>query len=168
MKQDEGEIDREVLEEGCYYLSELGLPVTRIAAEFGVSTAKVRSMIRSYSRKLRDGRITPGSFDRTFWEDVKKEAEGDVKLTFVSEKGFHHAWKSELRKLDGPALMSIFESSKRFLDMDPNRRFLDFPVPAGYDPLALQREVKRAIEVISSLLKEKWEGEEEEKEKESG
>jgi hypothetical protein len=157
MSQGEGEIDEEVLEEGCYYLSDLGLPVSKIAAEFGIPVARVRSFIRSYSRKLREGSVRPGSFDRAFWEDVKKEAEGDVKLTFVSEKGFHHAWKSELSKLDGHALMSIFESSRRFLDMDPGRRFLDYPVPAGYDPLALQREVKRAIQVVSSLLQEKWE-----------
>lgn len=159
MNQGEGEIAEEVLEEGCYYLSRLGLPVGKIASEFGIPAARVRSLILSYSRKLRKGSVRPGSFDMTFWEDVKREAEGDVKLTFVSEKGFHHAWKSELRKLDGASLMSIFESSKRFLDVDPGKRFLDFPAPAGYDPLALQREVKRAIEVVSSLLHEKWEEE---------
>jgi len=98
-------------------------------------------------------------FDRTFWKEVRAEAEGDTKVTFVSEKGFHHAWRSDLKKLDGPSLMTIYESSKAFLDMDPNQRFLDYPAPKGYDPLALQREVKRAMGIVSSILEEKWEKE---------
>jgi hypothetical protein len=113
-------------------------------------------MIDSYESKLKEGRIVPGDLDRAFWEDVKREAEGDVKLTFLSEKGFHHAWKSELRRLDGPALMSIYESSKDFLGADPNQKFLDYPPPKGYDPLAMDRELRKAVGVIGELLAEKW------------
>ena len=113
-------------------------------------------MAESYSSKLGAGKIKADAFDRTFWEDVKREAEGDVKLTFVSEKGFHHAWKSELAKLDGRGLMSIFESSKDFLNADPNQRFLDYPPPKGYDPLALDREIRKAIQVVGRLLEEKF------------
>ena len=87
---------------------------------------------------------------------MRKEAEGDVKLTFVSDRGFHHGWKSELRKLDGPALMAIYEKSKDFLNTDPNQKFLDFPRPKGYDPLAMDREIRNAVTVISELLAEKW------------
>jgi len=153
------EIDDEVLEEGCYYLFQLGLATERIAAHFETTRDKVETLISSYTNKVKAGKIFPDPFDRTFWEDVKKEAEGDVKLTFVSEKGFHHAWKSELLKLDGTALMSIFESSRDYLGADPNQRFLDFPPPKGYDPLAMEREVRRAVEIISSLLEEKWKSE---------
>ena len=87
---------------------------------------------------------------------MKKDAEGDIKLTFLSDKGFHHAWKSELKKLDGPALMSIYEASKEFLGADPNRKFLDFPAPKGYDPLAMERELRKAVEAVGQLLEEKW------------
>ncbi|MDG6901563.1 MAG: hypothetical protein JRM80_06335 [Nitrososphaerota archaeon] len=151
-----GEIDEEVLEEGCYHLSRLGLDRAQLAAHFEISTAKVGELIAAYEAKLKSGAVSAGEFDRVFWEDVKKEAEGDVKLTFLSDKGFHHAWRSELEKLDGPALMSIYESSKDFLNADPNQKFLDFPPPKGYDPLAMDRELKKAVGVIGDLLSEKW------------
>ena len=151
-----GEMDEEVLEEGCYYLSRSGLSAEQLASHFGVPPSKVEALSKAYESKIRSGLVTPGDFDRVFWEDVKKEAEGDVKLTFLSEKGFHHAWKSELERLDGPALMSIYESSKDFLSADPNRKFLDYPPPKGYDPLAMDREIRKAVGVIEVLLNEKW------------
>lgn len=153
------DISEEVLEEGCYYLSRSGLSAPQLAEYFGVGQERVTALVRSYESKLKSGDVSPGEFDAAFWEDVKKEAEGDMKLTLLSEKGFHHAWKSELRRLDGPALMSIYESSKDFLGADPNQKFLDFPPPKGYDPLAMDREVRRGVEVIGELLAEKWESE---------
>lgn len=152
----ENDVGEDVIEEGCYYLSKLGMGGPEIAAHFELTPSKVAGLVRSYSSKLKSGKVTSAEIDRVFWEDVKKEAEGDVKLTFVSEKGFHHAWKSELRKLDGGALMSIYESSKDFLGTDQNQKFLDYPPPKGYDPLMLDREVKKAIGVVEELLQEKW------------
>ncbi|MDV3292727.1 MAG: hypothetical protein LYZ70_00470 [Nitrososphaerales archaeon] len=151
-----GEVDDEVLEEGCYYLSELGLTSGQIAGHFDVGEPEVRKLAASYASKLKSGRIVADPFDKTFWDDVRKEAEGDVKLTFVSAKGFHHSWKSELGKLDGRALMSIYETSRDFLSADPNQKFLEYPPPNGYDPLALEREVRKAVEVVGSLLEDKW------------
>ncbi len=159
----ESEIDEMILEEGCYYLSEMGLSHSEIAHRFETTEAKVRKLVEAHGRKLKSGKVRPSEFDRTFWEDVKKEAEGDVKVTFVSEKGFHHAWKSELRKLDGSALMSIFEASKDFLGTDQNQKFLDYPAPKGYDPLVLDREVRKAVGIVSELLDEKWKQEKSEK-----
>ena len=153
--QDE-EVSEDVLEEGCFYLAQMGLNAEQLAAHFEVSPARAAALSKSYEAKISSGKVTPGEFDRTFWEDVKKEAEGDMKLTFLSEKGFHHAWKSELRKLDGAALMSIYESSKDFLNADPNRKFLDYPPPKGYDPLAMDREIRKAVGAIEELLQEKW------------
>lgn len=158
MPSSDAEISEDVLEEGAYHLKGLGLTEGQIAAHFEVTPDRVSSLIRSYAAKLKSGDVSPSEFDRVFWEDVKKEAEGDVKLTFLSDKGFHHAWKSELRKLDGPPLMSIYEASRDFLGADPNQKFLDYPPPKGYDPLAMDREVRKAVEVIGDLLSEKWEG----------
>ena len=152
----QGEVAEEVLEEGCYYLSKLGLSAKELAAHFEVSPAKAAALSKSYDSKLKAGKVTPGDFDRVFWEDVKKEAEGDVKLTFLSDKGFHHAWKSDLKRLDGPGLMSIYESSRDFLNADPNQKFLEYPPPKGYDPLAMDREIRKAVGVIEELLEEKW------------
>lgn len=149
-------ISEEVLEEGCYYLLDLGLTPEAIAARFEISPSKASSLARSYGSKLRSGETSPSEIDRVFWEDVKKEAEGDVKLTFLSEKGFHHAWKSELKKLDGPTLLSIYEASRDFLGSDPNQKFLEYPPPKGYDPLAMDRELRKAVEIIGELLADKW------------
>lgn len=151
-----GDVDEGVLEEGCYYLSQLGMSADRISAHFELSAGEVSRLVASYSSKVASGAVMPDPFDRTFWEDVAREAEGDAKLTFVSDKGFHHAWKSELAKLDGGALMTIFEASKDFLNTDPNQKFLDYPAPKGYDPLALDREVRKALEVVGRLLEEKF------------
>ncbi len=153
------EISKEILEEGCYHLSKLGLTDVQIAEHFETEPKAVTRHVKSYMSKLKSGVVVPGDFDRTFWEGVKKEAEGDVKLTFVSERGFHHSWKSELARLDGRALMGIYESTKDFLNLDQNQKFLDFPPPKGYDPLALDREVRKAVGIIEVLLGEKWKSE---------
>lgn len=150
------DVSEEVLEEGCYHLSHLGLTAEKIAAHFETSPARVAKLVKSYESKLKTGKVVAGEFDRVFWEDVKREAEGDVKLTFLSERGFHHAWRSELRRLDGQALMSIYESSRDFLSADPNQKFLDYPPPKGFDPLAMDREMRKAVGVIGELLSEKW------------
>ena len=161
-KQDD--MSEEVLEEGSFHLSRLGLSNEEIAAHFETTPDRIESLIASYSEKLATGKVSEGEFDRVFWDDVRKEAAGDVKLTFLSDKGFHHAWKSELMRLDGRALMSIYEASKDFLSADPNEKFLDFPPPKGYDPLAMDRELRKALEIIGEMLSEKWN---EEKEKDS-
>lgn len=150
------EISGEVLEEACYYLQELGLTSAQVASRLEITSAKASRLAKAYASKLKSGKVAPDEFGRAFWEGVKKESEGDVKLTFVSDKGFHHSWMSELRRLDGPTLMSAYESSKDFLGSDPNQRFLDYPAPKGYDPLALEREVRKAVEKIGVLLEEKW------------
>jgi hypothetical protein len=123
------EISEEVLEEGSYHLFRLGLTNEQIAEHFETTPSKVACLIDSYETKLKSGKVTTEAIDHVFWEDVKKEAEGDMKLTFLSDKGFHHAWKSELVKLDGQALMSVYEASKDFLNADSNQRFLDYPPP---------------------------------------
>ena len=152
----DSEISREILEEGCYYLSQLGLTDDQIGRHFETPPSEVAKMVSSYSSKLKSGQVASGEIDKVFWERVKKEAEGDMKLTFVSDKGFHHAWKSDLQRLDGRALMSIYEASRDFLAADPNQKFLDFPPPKGYDPLAMDREVRKAVDVLGELLEKKW------------
>jgi len=153
------DVSDEILEEGCYYLSQLGLTIEQISVHFEITPERAAALAKSYESKLGSGKVSAGDFDRVFWEDVKKEAEGDVKLTFLSHKGFHHAWKSELSKLDGTALMSIYEASKDFLSADPNQKFLEYPPPKGYDPLAMDRELGKAVGVIGELLGEKWKSE---------
>jgi hypothetical protein len=146
------EIDDDVLEEGSYYLSKLDLGVGAIAERFEISPKQVLGHKTRFEEKLKKGDAIETSSDLEFWRNVKQEAEGNIKVTFVSEKGFHHSWRSDLEKLDGPALFEIFESCKHFLNLDPNSRFLEYSPPKNYDPLAMQREVSRAVVVISSIL----------------
>jgi len=150
------EVSQEVLEEGCYHLSKLGLPKRDIASHFETSPGVVSRLVGSYASKLKSGLVVEGESDRAFWESVMKEAEGDMKLTVVSGRGFHHVWKSDLEKLDGDALMALYESTRDFVGADPNQKFLDYPPPKGYDPLAMDREVKRAMAVLGELLEARW------------
>ena len=151
-RADGKEIDDDVLEEGAYYLSKLDLDVEAIAERFEVPPSQILKHKKRFEGKLKKGEAVETKVDLDFWKNVKHEAEGNVKVTFVSDKGFHHGWRSELEKLDSPALFSIFESCKTFLNLDPNSRFLEYSPPKNYDPLAMQREVSKAVTVISSIL----------------
>ncbi|HVB95092.1 MAG TPA: hypothetical protein VND41_00640 [Nitrososphaerales archaeon] len=150
------EIDDSVLEEGSYYLSKLDLDVGAIGERFEIPPAQVLRHKSSFEGKLKRGDVVEVDTDLAFWRNVKEEAEGNVKVTFVTDKGFHHAWRSDLEKLDGPSLLAIFESCKRFLNLDPNARFLEYSPPKNYDPLAMQREISKAVTVINSILENKW------------
>ena len=134
----------------------MGVDDEGIARRFDVSRQEVGRRRRRFSRLIERGLTLESEIDSGFWESIKNEAEGNTKVTFVSEKGFHHAWRSELKRLDGPALLSIFESCKHFLDLDPSARFIEYSPPKNYDPLAMQREIKKALVTIEGLLEEKW------------
>ncbi len=146
------EIDESVIEEGSYYLSKLDLDVDAIAVRFELPSSAVAEHKTRFEGKLKRGEAVETVEDLVFWRSVKEEAEGNVKVTFVTDKGFHHAWRSDLEKLDGPSLLAIFESCKRFLNLDPNSRFLEYSPPKNYDPLAMQREISKAVTVINSIL----------------
>jgi len=150
------EIDQGILDEGCYHLTRLGMTPGEVAARFEITAGQVTKRAARFEQLLREGKVSDEPVSRDFWRSIREEAEGNVKVTFVSEKGFHHSWRSDLRKLDGPTLLAIFESCKAFLDLDPSSRFLEYNTPKNYDPLAMQREISRAVTVVGSLLEEKW------------
>jgi hypothetical protein len=146
------EIDDDVLDEGSYYLSKLDLDTEAVADRFEITPKKVELHRKRFADRLKRGEVVETATDLAFWKSVKEEAEGNVKVTFVTDKGFHHAWRSDLEKLDSPTLMSIFEECKRFTSLDPNSRFLVYAPPKNYDPLAMQREITKATTVIENLL----------------
>jgi hypothetical protein len=149
-------IDENILDEGCYYLTSMGMSASEVALRFEISERQVSTRAKRFKRNLDDGRIVPESISTEFWKSIREEAEGNVKVTFVSEKGFHHSWRSDLRKLDGATLLSLYESCKDFLNLDPSARFLEYKTPKNYDPLAMQREISKAVVVLGGLLEEKW------------
>jgi hypothetical protein len=152
---EDDDVDDSILEEGSYYLSKLDLDVEAIAERFEIPASQVTGHKSRFEARLERGDVVETTTDLAFWRSVKEEAEGNIKVTFVSDKGFHHAWRSDLERLDGPSLMALFESSKHFLDLDPSSRFLEYSPPKNYDPLAMQREVSRAVAVMRSLLENK-------------
>jgi hypothetical protein len=147
--------DDATLDEGCYYLSELGLTAAEVASRLEIGEREVIERRKRFEDGIKAG-TTVEDMGREFWQSIKEEAEGNIKVTFVSGKGFHHAWRSDLRKFDGPTLLAIFESCKDFLNLDPNARFLQYDAPKNYDPLAMQREISKAVIVVGALLEEKW------------
>jgi hypothetical protein len=150
------EVDDDTLDEGCYYLSKLGLTSKEVALRFEIEAAEVATRKKRYQARLKSGELEEDPASRVFWMSVREEAEGNVKVTFVSGKGFHHAWRSDLKKFDGPTLLGIYESCKDFMNLDPNARFLQYDAPKNYDPLAMQREIAKAVVVVGNLLEEKW------------
>ena len=50
----------------------------------------------------------------------------------------------------------FLQSCKAFLNLDPTARFLEYNTPKNYDPLAMQREISKAVVVLGGLLDEKW------------
>jgi hypothetical protein len=151
-----GGIDEDILDEGCYYLTSLGMTPREVALRFEITENQVKRRARRFKARLDGGEVGEEALAADFWKSISEEAEGNVKVTFVSEKGFHHSWRSDLSKLDGVTLLSIYESCKDFLNMDPNARFLEYATPKNYDPLAMQREIGKAVIVIGALLEEKW------------
>jgi hypothetical protein len=154
-------VDDDTLDEGCYYLSKLGLSSREVAERFEVPVREVVKRKKRYRAKMGSGEIIEDPVSLVFWKSVREEAEGNVKVTFVSGKGFHHAWRSDLKKFDGPTLLGIYESCKDFMNLDPNARFLQYDAPKNYDPLAMQREIAKAVVAVGNLLQEKWKEEQE-------
>jgi hypothetical protein len=150
------EVDEDTLDEGCYYLSKLGLSSKEVAERFEIGVLDVTKRKRRFDARLKSGEVEEEPVSLVFWKSVREEAEGNVKVTFVSGKGFHHAWRSDLKKFDGPTLLGIYESCKDFMNLDPNARFLQYDAPKNYDPLAMQREIAKAVVVVGNLLEEKW------------
>lgn len=144
------------LEEACYYLRKRGLSFQELSKALEIPEDQAEKLHRNYSIKIQEGLVKENEVDRNLWEDMYHDAHGDEKVTFVRDDGFYHCRKSDLEQMDGTALMAIFESSKKFLDFDMYKRYLDSKPPVGYDPMALQRQVKRAVDLVQEILQKKW------------
>jgi len=144
------------LQEACYYLRKKGLSFQQLSNILETPEDQVEKLFNEYTSKIADGLAEENDVDRNLWEDVYNDSIGNEKITFARDNGFYHCRKSDLEKMDSPALMAIFETSKKFLDFDMYRRYLDTKPPVGYDPMAMQRQIKRAVELIQEILKNRW------------
>lgn len=153
------EIERETAEhlrEACFYLRRLGLSFPAIAEKTGLPLPRVRTYHRAFAAKIRRGDARETDEDRRFWEDLLHDSEGNMKVTFVAKGGFHHCRKTDLEAMESATLLAIFETCRQYLDFDIHSRFLQYKPPAGYDPMALTREITKAAEVVEGILQDRW------------
>ena len=144
------------LEEACYYLRKKGLTFVELSRALDISEDMAVQLFEKYASKIAAGAVDENEVDKNLWEDIHNDSFGNEKITFARDDGFYHCRRSDLELMDSPALMSIFESSKKFLDFDMYRRYLDTKPPVGYDPMAMQRQIKRAVELIQEILNQRW------------
>lgn len=144
------------LEEACYYLRRKGLTFLELSRALDVSEDMAAQLFEKYASKIAAGAVDENEVDKNLWEDIHNDSFGNEKITFARDDGFYHCRRSDLELMDSPALMSIFESSKKFLDFDMYKRYLDTKPPVGYDPMAMQRQIKRAVELIQEILNQRW------------
>ena len=145
------------LQEACYYLLKKGLTLEQVAKALEISEQEATHLYHEFESKIASGKASENEVDRNLWEDVYNDSFGNEKITFVRDNGFYHCRRDDLDKMDSSALMAIFETSKKFLDFDMYRRYLDSKPPVGYDPMAMQRQIKRAVDLIEKILKQRWE-----------
>lgn len=151
------------LEEACYYLRKKGLTFPELSKALDISEIQATRLFEDYASKIAVGAVSESEVDKNLWEDIHNDSFGNEKITFAREDGFYHCRRSDLQLMESSALMSIFESSKKFLDFDMYKRYLDTKPPVGYDPMAMQRQIKRAIELVQEILDQRWEKESESK-----
>jgi hypothetical protein len=144
------------LEEACYYLRKKGLSFQEVSKALEIPEPQVNRLFEVYQSKIAKGLAEESEVDRNLWEDVYNDSFGNEKITFARENGFYHCRRLDLETMDSDALMNIFETSKKFLDFDMYRRYLDSKPPVGYDPMAMQRQIKRAVELIQEILQQRW------------
>ncbi len=144
------------LQEACYYLRKKGLTVQDLSKILETPEDQVESLFNEYASKIAKGLAEENEVDKNLWEDVYNDSIGNEKITFARDTRFYHCRKMDLEKMDSPALMAIFETSKKFLDFDMYKRYLNTKTPVGYDPMALQRQIKRAVDLIQEILKNRW------------
>lgn len=144
------------LEEACYYLRKKGLTFLELSRALDISEVVAVQLFEKYASKIAAGAVAENEVDKNLWEDIHNDSFGNEKITFARDDGFYHCRRSDLELMDSPALMSIFETSKKFLDFDMYRRYLDTKPPVGYDPMAMQRQIKRAVELIQEILNHRW------------
>jgi len=149
------------LQEACYYLRRKGLSFMELSKALEISEAQATRLFEEYASKIAAGAASENEVDKNLWEDIHNDSFGNEKITFARDDGFYHCRRSDLELMESSALMSIFESSKKFLDFDMYKPYLGTKPPVGYDPMALQRQVKRAIELIQEILNQRFKKESE-------
>jgi hypothetical protein len=142
------------VEDGCYYLRELGMNVGEISRLFEIREDDVRKKCKAFAKKLKSRQIIQSEFDKKFWEDVMQEARGNEKITLVDSKGeFYHGRRVDLEKAETKDLMALFDYGKEYLNNVPPMvlESLDKNKP-GYNPLSPIKQLKDGLKIVEEIL----------------
>lgn len=142
------------IEDGCYYLRELGMEFSEIGKIFEISEEEAKKRYKAFAKKLKGKGVIASAYDKKFWEDVIQEARGNERVTLVDKKGtFYHGRRADLEKADTKDLMALFDSAKEYLNNIPPMvlESLEKNKP-GYNPLSPIKQLKDGLKVIEEIL----------------
>ena len=142
------------VEDGCYYLRELGMNVSEISRLFDTSEDDVRKKCKAFVKKLKSRQIIASEFDKKFWEDVMQEARGNEKITLVDSKGeFYHGRRVDLEKAETKDLIALFDFGKEYLNnIHPMvLESLEKNKP-GYNPLSPIKQLRDGLKIVEEIL----------------
>ena len=142
------------IEDGCYYLKEIGLDFKEIGNLFKISEEEARKRCRAFAKKLENKAVIVSPYDKKFWEEIIQESRGNEKATLVDDKGkFYHSRRADLEKADTRDLMALFEFGKEYLNTVPPMvlESLENDKP-GYNPLSPIKQLKDSLGLIEEIL----------------
>ena len=144
------------LEEACFYLSKGNKSSEEIASELNITVDQVSGAVRSYQKKIDDGKIAYDSEAQEFWGKIERESGGDERITLVDDKGrYYHGWKSEFEKMTTEQLVEFLVINKKYSDAHPLSSFSKTQPAVGYDPIVPLRNIRRAVIIIDDILQKR-------------
>jgi hypothetical protein len=144
------------VEEACFYLTELQIPLDEIAKGFNLTADQVRNAVASYSERIASRREKYDEDTKDFWSRNFRESTGDVRVTLVDERGsYYHGWKSELERMDDEKLFAVLLTNKKYSDRHPLAEFSKGGAVVGYDPLVPLRRIRESVDLIEKLLEQR-------------
>jgi hypothetical protein len=145
--------ETEYLEEACFYLSELDVPIAQIAGGLNLDENQVKNAIGLYKKKIEERKVAYDSEAKEFWRKNNQESAGDERVTLVDDKGrYYHGWKSEIEKMNTEQLVELLVVNKKYSDLHPLSEFSKTQPAVGYDPIVPLRNIRRAVSLIDQLL----------------
>jgi hypothetical protein len=155
-EESRGREQSDYVEEACFYLVELEVPLEEIAKEFGMTADQVRNAARSYAGKISSHSVKYDEDAKDFWSRNFREGTGDVRVTLVDDRGsYYHGWRSELESMETDKLFAVLITNKKYADGHPLSEFSKGHPIIGYDPLIPLRRIRSSVEIIEQILEKR-------------
>ena len=169
MRKSRMQLEEEYVEEACFYLSELGIPISEIEKSLSLTSDSVKKAIESYRKKIGAGSVKYEEDAKDFWAKASRENSGDEKITLVDDKGrYYHGWRSEIQSRPTEELVELLVVNKQYSDKHPLSEFSKTQPVVGYDPIVPLRNIRRTVSIIDEILQKRANEEEEDGQKKKG